>query len=89
MALVPIITALDGAVVVSLDLNAAGTTVVGASAVNGSTVDVTVNVTRPSGSVVSKVLAAGASVSVNIPKGRQFPYADDVLSDWSVSLTMG
>ena len=87
MALVTLMSLLDDTILVQLDVSAAGA-VVGVAASNGSNRTATVTLTRPSGSIASRTLAPGANVSVSIPKGKQFPYADDVLSDWQLGLSL-
>lgn len=90
MALNPIIVALGGTVTVSLDVTTAGV-VDSISAVNGSQRNVTVSVIRPSGQVVSRSVAAGASASITIVKGKQFVYDDSTgpAADWALSLSVG
>lgn len=89
MASVLITSINDDSASVSFVLNAAGDTVTGVTAANNGAVPVTIDVERPSGQVTSRVLAPGSSATINLPKGKQFPYGSDALSDWSVSLTVG
>ena len=87
MALSTIVSALEGTVVVSLDVSTSDA-VTAVSVVNNSSQTATVDVTRPSGSVASRSVAPGGTASVSIAKGKQFTYSAGT-SDWTVSLTMG
>ena len=78
-----IASALDGAATVSFAMS--GTTVTSVDLANSSDKTVTVDVARSNGSVVSKTLAAGETMSTTLPKGKQFTGT----SEWSVSMTVG
>lgn len=87
MALQTQMSLLDGAVVIQFDVSAANV-VTALSAVNNSTATVTAEITRPTGQVLTRTLAPGATASVSIAKGKQFTYADDVLADWGLRVSL-
>lgn len=88
MASVVIVSINNDTAGVSLVLNTAGDTVTGVTAFNNGVTSILVSVDRPSGNVTSRTLAPGASATISLPKGKQFPYGSDALSDWTVSLTV-
>lgn len=87
MALIPVIVIGDRAFVLSLDVDTTDR-VVAVQSDNNTDRPVPVEVTRSGGNQVISVDAAPGTTRQNLPNARRFRYADEVLADWSASVSL-